>query len=177
MVEKYKIKAKSVKKARATKTAHPKSAKLAPSKVHPVPAVKPGKTTIKSLGYIFAVGRRKEAVARVRLFSNGKGEIVINNQTLIQYFPNFEHQFIILQPLKYSGLSDKFNFQIKVAGGGKSGQAEAVRHGISRSLIIADEKLRKTLKPHGFLSRDARVKERKKPGLKKARRAPQWQKR
>ncbi|MFH1111634.1 MAG: 30S ribosomal protein S9 [Patescibacteria group bacterium] len=135
------------------------------------------KQTVKSVGYIFTVGRRKEAVARVRLFINGKGEMVVNGKPLNQYFPNFEHQFTILQPLKISGLADKVNFQVKVLGGGKVGQADAVRHGLSRALVLADEKLRKTLKPHGFLTRDARVKERKKPGLKKARRAPQWQKR
>ncbi len=130
----------------------------------------------KQVGYFVAVGRRKEAVARVRL-NSGTGEIIINNIPFNQYFPIFEHQFIVRQPLQASGLESGVKVSVKVAGGGKSGQAEAVRHGIARALILMDPSLRKILKPLGFLTRDARVKERKKPGLKRARRAPQWQKR
>lgn len=175
MVEKTKTKSKSVKKPRAHKAVHHKPVKPTPVKIPVV--VNSVKPVVKTAGYIFTVGRKKEAVARVRLFNNGKGDIIINGKLLNQYFPNFEHQFCILQPLKVSGLFEKINLQIKVGGGGKVGQADAIRHGISRALVVLDEKLRKTLKPYGFLTRDARVKERKKPGLKKARRAPQWQKR
>jgi len=138
---------------------------------------KPSKKVVKGLGYIFAVGRRKEAVARVRLFDGGKGDFEINKVAMTQYFPNFEYQLTVLAPLKALGVSDKFNITVKVQGGGKTGQADAVRLGIARALLIHNPEWRPTLKPFGFLTRDARVKERKKAGLKKARRAPQWQKR
>lgn len=129
------------------------------------------------VAYISTVGRRKEAVARVRLFADGKGEFIINARTLEQYFPHYDNQVVVLQSLKLLGLQDKFNVQVKVQGGGKNGQAEAIRHGISRALLIVDPAHRKSLKPQGLLTRDSRVKERKKPGLKKARRAPQFSKR
>lgn len=135
------------------------------------------KKSARSLGYIFAVGRRKEAVARVRLFDDGQGEFIVNNKSLPQYFSSFEHQLIVMASLKVLGVADKFNVSVKVQGGGKNGQAEAIRLGISRALLIHNPEWRPALKPYGFLTRDARVKERKKPGLKKARRAPQWQKR
>ena len=127
--------------------------------------------------YIATVGRRKEAVARVRLFPGGKGEFIINTRPLVQYFTHFDNQMVVLQPLKLLGLEDKFNVQVKVLGGGKTGQAEAIRHGISRALLLVDPAHRAALKPQGLLTRDSRVKERKKPGLKKARRAPQFSKR
>lgn len=127
--------------------------------------------------YLYAVGRRKKSIARARLFKSGKGEIKINQKDYTQYFPSLELQQMIKQPLEAIGKLKDFNFSIKVEGGGFRGQAEACRLGITRALVIFDKELRKTLKPLGFLRRDPRRKERKKPGLKGARRAPQWQKR
>lgn len=127
--------------------------------------------------YIYSVGKRKTAVARVRLFKGGIGNIVVNEQDFHKYFPYFEFHEIVTSPLKAVAKMDKLNFNIKVHGGGFRGQAEAIRHGISNALIKMDKTLRPTLKPLGYLRRDPRKKERKKPGLKAARRAPQWQKR
>ena len=126
---------------------------------------------------IRAVGRRKTASARVRLIPGGKGEITVNGQPYDQYFGIFELRKAITDPLKFAGKENFFDVSAKVAGGGPRGQAEAIRHGISRALVKWNEEFRKTLKAEGFLRRDPRAKERKKPGLKKARRAPQWSKR
>lgn len=127
--------------------------------------------------YISTIGRRKTAVAQVRLYKNGKGHIVVNDLAFDKYFPTFQFKNIIMQPLKLGGLEKKLDFSILVKGGGKKGQAEAVRLGIARSLIAMNKGLKPTLKKAGLLTRDSRKKERKKPGLKKARRAPQWSKR
>jgi small subunit ribosomal protein S9 len=126
--------------------------------------------------YIEAVGRRKSATARVRLYE-GDGEIVVNSLPMNGYFGRALDQMVILQPLVLTGTEHSYNVSIKVNGGGDSGQAHAVRHGLSRALIAADPNLRPTLKAAGFLTRDARVKERMKPGLKRARKAPQYTKR
>ncbi len=126
--------------------------------------------------FIAAVGRRKSSVAQVRLYSHGKGAIIINGKKISEYFPAYIVP-VVNQPLKQAGLQKDLNFSIKISGGGISGQAEAARHGISRALIKLNSELKPALKPKGFLKRDARKKERKKPGLKKARRAPQWSKR
>jgi small subunit ribosomal protein S9 len=127
-------------------------------------------------GTVFAVGRRKSAIAQVRL-TRGNGEIKINNKTFKEFFPYFEFQQIILAPFKAVGESEKYDIQSKIIGGGKHGQAEAMRLAIARALLKIDFSFRQPLKSLGFLTRDARIKERKKPGLKRARRAPQWQKR
>ncbi len=127
--------------------------------------------------YLFAVGRRKTSIARTRLYKNGKGEIIINEKDYKQYFPQAEFQQIVIQPLEATGKLKELNLSLKIAGGGTHSQAEACRHGISRALIVLDKDLRRTLKPLGFLRRDPREKERKKPGLKRARRAPQFSKR
>jgi|SRR3989344_5119415 len=127
--------------------------------------------------YIYAVGRRKTSVARVRLYQNGEGDIVVNNKKYDQYFPYFEWKDIVVSPLKAVGMLKNFNFTVRVVGGGMKSQVVAVRCGISRALLKMDQELRKTLKPLGFITIDSRQKERKKPGLKRARRAPQWQKR
>ncbi len=127
--------------------------------------------------FIRAVGRRKSAAARVRLYPNGSGKIEINGKDYKQYFPLFELNKKITLPLKLVGRRNDFNFTIKVAGGGPVGQADACSHGITRALIKFNEDYKKTLRAAGFVTRDPRVKERKKYGLKKARRAPQWQKR
>ncbi|MBI3291107.1 30S ribosomal protein S9 [Candidatus Falkowbacteria bacterium] len=126
--------------------------------------------------YLYAVGRRKKSVARVRLFKKGEGKITINEKPADQYFGTMELRQIVRQPLETIGSKD-LDFTIKVAGGGIHGQAEAIRHGIARALLVLDKDFRATLKPEGYLKRDSRRKERKKPGLKRARRAPQWAKR
>jgi small subunit ribosomal protein S9 len=128
--------------------------------------------------YIPAVGRRKTAIARVRILNkNVKGiEITVNGKDYKEYFPYFEWQEALLAPIKVAG-RENIAISIKVLGGGQRGQAEGVRHGIARALLISDEELRPNLRKEGFLTRDSRRKERKKPGLKKARRAPQWSKR
>lgn len=130
----------------------------------------------KKEDFIRAVGRHKKASARVRLI-NGKGEIVINGKPLAQYFPSIEWQQTVTSPLILISKEKTFNISVKVEGGGQIGQAKAIRLGIARTLIKYDEELKKILKADGLLKRDSRVKERKKPGLKKARRAPQWKKR
>jgi len=127
--------------------------------------------------YTPAVGRRKTSVAQVRLYKNGQGDIVVNNQKIKKYFHTSDLVSTVEQPLKLTGLQKDLNISIIVTGGGKNGQAVAASHGIARALIKIDEKLRDTLKTKELLTRDARRKERKKPGLKKARRAPQWSKR
>ncbi|OGF18347.1 30S ribosomal protein S9 [Candidatus Falkowbacteria bacterium RIFCSPLOWO2_12_FULL_45_10] len=127
--------------------------------------------------YIFAAGRRKRAVAQVRMYKNGKGAMTINDKKITEYFPIAEYAQLVLTPLKLVGLEDKVDCSIIVRGGGKRGQAEAVRHGLARALIIIDKELKSALKAEKLLTRDPRRKERKKPGLKKARRAEQWSKR
>ncbi len=127
--------------------------------------------------YIYATGKRKSAVARVRLYPNGEGEITVNDKPLEKYFTLMTSVGVIKSPLKLTGLTKNFNITAKIIGGGVSAQAEALRHGISRALLEYNPELRTTLKKAGFLTRDARVKERKKPGLKRARKAPQFSKR
>ncbi len=138
----------------------------------PRPAAKPAHRN-----YQFAVGRRKSAVARIRFFEKGTGAFQINGQGHDAYFPTFELKKIVRDPLELTKVGTESDFLVKVNGGGKRGQAEAVRLGISRVLVKFQPDLRTTLKRAGFLTRDPRVKERKKYGLKRARRAPQWQKR
>lgn len=133
-------------------------------------------TTRKKEDYVGAVGRRKTAVARVRL-KTGSGNMQINGKPYKEFFPYFEWQDIVFAPLKAVGKEKAFDISIKICGGGQKGQAVAVQHGIARALVSCNEEFKKTLKTQGYLTRDARVKERKKFGLKKARRAPQWSKR
>ena len=124
-----------------------------------------------------AVGRRKSAVARVRLVP-GEGKIMINKRDIDNYFGLETLKVIARQPLALTGLAEKFDIECRVAGGGVTGQAGAIRHGIARALLQYDsEALRPVLKKAGFLTRDPRMKERKKYGLKGARRAPQFSKR
>lgn len=134
-------------------------------------------TKIQNQSYIATIGRRKCATARIRLTPNGSGVFTVNGAVALQYFTTVEMRELIMSPLKAVGRDANVDISVKVVGGGKKGQAEAVRLGVSRALITLDETLRKSLKSLGFLSRDARVKERKKPGLRKARRASQWSKR
>jgi len=124
----------------------------------------------------YGTGRRKKSVARVRLVP-GNGKIVINDRELDDYFGLETLKVIVKQPLMLTDTASKFDVLCKVVGGGFTGQAGAIRHGIARALLMADEALRPALKKAGFLTRDSRMKERKKYGLKKARKAPQFSKR
>ena len=127
--------------------------------------------------YHYGTGRRKSSVARVRLFPNGTGAITINGRDIDDYFGLETLKLIVRQPLVVAGVEGKFDIVVRVSGGGVSGQAGAIRHGLSRALLVYDENLRPELKKAGFLTRDPRMKERKKYGLKAARRAPQFSKR
>ncbi len=122
-------------------------------------------------------GRRKKSVARVRVLPNGTGKIIINKVDLETYFPMDTMKYIVRQPLALTNTQDKYDVYVNVYGGGFSGQAGAIRHGIARALVKADESLKAELKKAGFLTRDSRMKERKKYGLHKARKAPQFSKR
>ena len=122
-------------------------------------------------------GRRKMSVARVRITPNGTGKIVINKRDLNDYFGLGTLQQIVKQPLVLTGTEGKFDISVNVVGGGLTGQAGAIRHGIARALVRYNEQYKAELKKAGFLTRDSRVKERKKYGLKKARKAPQFSKR
>lgn len=122
-------------------------------------------------------GRRKSSVARVRIFENGTGNIIINDKKLEEYFGLGTLQYIVKQPLVLLGLEEKVDVKVNVCGGGLTGQAGAIRHAISRGLVNINEAYKAELKKEGFLTRDARAKERKKYGLKKARKAPQYSKR
>lgn len=126
--------------------------------------------------YVEAVGRRKTASARVRLYP-GSGEIVVNDLPADEYFGRDLDQMALRAPLILTGTEASYNISVHVAGGGDSGQAMAVRHGLARALVSIDGNLRRTLKAAGFLTRDPRAKERKKAGLKRARKAPQYTKR
>lgn len=123
-----------------------------------------------------ATGRRKKSVARVRLVP-GAGNVIINKREFENYFPLETTRVIVNQPLELTGLKNSFDVLVNVHGGGITGQAGAIRHGVSRALIKSDENLRSELKKAGFLTRDSRMKERKKYGLKKARKSPQFSKR
>ena len=124
-----------------------------------------------------ATGRRKNSIARVRLTPNGKGQFVINKQNIEEYFNLGVYRLVANQPFEVTGTQGKFDVAVNVHGGGLSGQAGAIRHAIARALVKADEALKVEIKKAGFLTRDARAKERKKYGLKKARKAPQFRKR
>ena len=135
------------------------------------------KTTTKKKLQYWGTGRRKKAVARVRLIPAGDGTITINKKSLDEYFGLDTLKFIVRQPLALTDTLGKFDIVCTVAGGGVTGQAGAIRHGISRALLLADDSYRTLLKKEGLLTRDPRMKERKKYGLKAARRASQFSKR
>jgi len=126
--------------------------------------------------YFHGTGRRKTAVAQVKL-SPGNGAIIVNGVPYEEQFPRLEHRRAITEPLLVTESLGKYNAMIKVAGGGISGQGDAISHGIARALVRADENLKPVLRKNGLLTRDSRVKERKKAGLKRARKAPQYTKR
>ena len=125
----------------------------------------------------WGTGRRKKAIARVRLIPAGDGTITINNKSIDEYFALDTMKFIVRQPLALTETAAKYDVIVNVCGGGYTGQAGAIRHGIARALLLAEPETRAALKKAGYLTRDSRMKERKKYGLKKARRAPQFSKR
>jgi small subunit ribosomal protein S9 len=127
-------------------------------------------------GHAAGTGRRKEAIARVRILP-GSGQWTINGRSLDVYFPNKVHQQLVNEPFVTLGAENQFDVVARISGGGVTGQAGALRLGVTRSLILLDPESRPPLKKAGFVTRDARVKERKKYGLKKARKAPQYSKR
>ena len=127
--------------------------------------------------YMYGTGRRKSSVARVHLFPGGSGKITVNGRDIDDYFGLDTLKLIVRQPLVTVNMTDKVDIECTVSGGGVSGQAGAVRHGIARALLLVDDAYRAPLKAAGFLTRDPRMKERKKYGLKAARRAPQFSKR
>lgn len=135
------------------------------------------KTAKVSKVEFIATGRRKESIARVRLTPNGNGQIVVNKLPLDDYFKLGTNKLVVNQPLTLTNTADKYDIKVNVKGGGLTGQAGAIRQAIARALCKAEENLKTELKQAGFLTRDSRVKERKKPGLKKARKAPQYSKR
>jgi small subunit ribosomal protein S9 len=129
-----------------------------------------------SVQYYEGIGRRKTSTARVRVMS-GSGNFLVNNKSLAEYFTRMGDVDIILEPLQVTGFEGKLDVSVHVKGGGVSGQTGAVRHGLARALILMEPELREKMRPGGFLSRDSRMKERKKPGLKRARKAPTYTKR
>ncbi|MGB6873028.1 MAG: 30S ribosomal protein S9 [Dehalococcoidia bacterium] len=126
--------------------------------------------------YVWGTGKRKCAIAQVRLFP-GKGEVIVNDKPYQEAFPRVEHRHMIEHPFLATDTMGKFRVMVKVNGGGLSGQAGAIRHGIARALVKENELLKPMLRKEGLLTRDARIKERKKYGLKRARKAPQYTKR
>ncbi|WP_416236576.1 30S ribosomal protein S9 [Thermomicrobium sp. 4228-Ro] len=142
-----------------------------------VEAARTQQTAHTKLVYYYGLGRRKTAVARVRLYP-GTGQIIVNGRPADQYFGNrLLYYVMITEPLRLTGLQDHFDIRARVVGGGLSGQAGAIRHGVARALLRYNPDLRPVLKRAGLLTRDPRMKERKKPGLKRARKAPQYTKR
>ena len=135
------------------------------------------KANVKKKLQFWGTGRRKKAIARVRLIPGGNGTIIINDRAFEDYFPQGTMQYIVKQPLVAVDVETKYDVFVNVIGGGYTGQAGAIRLGVARALLEAEEGSRPTLKAAGFLTRDPRAKERKKYGLKKARRAPQFSKR
>jgi small subunit ribosomal protein S9 len=127
--------------------------------------------------YFEGVGRRKEATARARLYVQGSGRVLVNDKPVDEYFGREIDRIAVYAPLKLTGMESRFNVSIKVNGGGVTGQAIAARMAVARALLEADPEFRLTLKTAGYLSRDAREKERKKPGLKRARKRPTYTKR
>ena len=127
--------------------------------------------------YFYGTGRRKSSVARVRVYENGTGSITVNGRDINDYFGLDTLKLVVNQPLVATDMVGKVDIVVTVAGGGVSGQAGAIRHGISRALVLLNPEFRPTLKAAGFMTRDPRMKERKKYGLKAARRAPQFSKR
>lgn len=154
----------------AKKSAETKAKPAAKTPAVDSPKKKPDK-------YYEAVGRRKTAVARVRLYTKGDKDFLVNDKSFADYFKNESFKEIVEAPLIKMNCTDRFRVTARVSGGGSNAQAEALRHGVTRALVLFNADFKKRLKKSGYLTRDPRMKERKKPGLRKARRAPQWAKR
>jgi len=167
-ISKKKGKLKEEKKGKVKKEEKPKKPAKVKIEKKPAPEIE---------RYFEATGRRKTAVARVRLFTRGEKLFLVNQKPYDLYLPSLELQQIAQSALEKMKCLDRFRIEVKVKGGGFHAQAEAVRHGIARALVIFNPDFRKRLKRVGFLTRDPRMRERKKFGLKRARRAPQWAKR
>ncbi len=127
--------------------------------------------------YFYGTGKRKTAIAKVRLYQDDGGPIIVNGKTMEEFFNWQPWQDVITQPFRATDTVNRFRVQVRVLGGGVHAQAQAIRHGIARALVVYDETLKPTLRRHGLITRDARIKESKKYGLKRARRAPQYTKR
>lgn len=155
----------------------PVTKRIPRAKIATTPIVRTSTKKVIDRDYIFAVGRRKTAIARVRWHKDKQGDFLVNDRPMEQYFPTKELQATVMGPVTLTEMGGRGFVTAKVNGGGVPGQAESVRLGIARALVIIDPDLRLPLKRAGFLRRDPRAKERKKYGLKRARRAPQWQKR
>jgi len=168
---------KAIKKGKVKKKTRKEAKKEAKKVKIRKKTTKTERVTKKPTRYFEAVGRRKTATARVRLFTQGEKVFLINERPLEVYFPLTEFQNKAKDPLLRMKCQDKFKVSVLVRGGGFNAQSEAVRHGIAKALVIFNPDFRKRLKKAGFLTRDPRMRERKKFGLKRARRAPQWQKR
>lgn len=169
-----------IKKTKKTTTVKKEAVKKTPEKkeVAKDSTIKEKKVKVDISGkYIKAIGRRKTSVAQVRMYEKGEGEIIVNDKPGVEYFKKEENLNVVLQPLKLVSKSKDFNFSIIVKGGGTLGQLDAIRHGIARALVKYDPEFKTILKTSGYITRDPRQKERKKPGLKKARKSPQWSKR
>lgn len=135
------------------------------------------KTIVSKEKYFYGRGGRKNATAQARIYLKGKGELIVNNKKFVEYFPTRELQETVLKPLVLTNHEKTVDVTLRAVGGGKVGQSEACRHAIARALELLNPELRPVMKAEGLMTRDPRVKERKKPGLKRARRAPQWAKR
>lgn len=171
----------AIKKATTKKEVKEKKVKAAPKAkalVSATPKEHKEEVKAKAERFIYAVGRRKTAVAQVRLYADTKSnEVIVNKKPIREYFGTPALETVALSAIKTSGLETAFRVSVLVRGGGLHGQAGAIKLGIARCLIKHDALLRPVLKAQGFLTRDSRAVERKKPGLKKARRSPQWAKR
>ncbi len=167
------------KEAPAVEAVAPKAAPIKDmAKIAKAAAPKTESKVAKPTGeYLYAAGNRKTCVARVRLYPNGTGAIVVNEKKLEEYIVVPSKRDSVKAPLRITGHLKTFDISVKTSGGGLGGQADAIRHGIAKALLEFDPALRITLKRAGFLTRDPRMKERKKFGLHRARRAPQWSKR
>lgn len=150
---------------------------LASAKITTTETPKGKGTHVKASGYFYGTGKRKTSIAQVRIYSNGAGDITVNGKPVKKYIMVKNLVESLYAPLRLTGTLKTFDISIKVTGGGPTGQADAIRHGIARALLQYDPSFRGTLKKAGFLVRDARIKERKKYGLHGARRAPQFAKR
>ncbi len=166
-----------IKKEKIKKPKVKKTEKTLPQEKLPPKELKKPPLPVKPEKYLEAIGRRKTAIARIRIFTQGEKVFLVNEKPYNLYFPTLELQQITTASLEKMKCFDKFRILIRVKGGGIHSQAEAIRQGIARALILFNPDFRKRLKKAGYLKRDPRKKERKKFGLKRARRAPQWQKR